>query len=215
MASKKSTTRSRKQKPSRTSIANYLQRSAPTRDELPRFLIVCEGTCTEPYYFEALAQELRLSVDIRVEGLGDNTDSLVERAIAISAEDNYTQVWCVFDRDSFPAGRFNRAINLAHRNGLFVAYSNEAFELWYVLHFEFLQTGLPRADYEKKLSLYLRKRYKKNSSTIYKEIHINQAIAIRNASTLFATYNPIEPERNNPSTTVHLLLIELFKYRRP
>jgi hypothetical protein len=130
---------------------------------LPQFLIVCEGKKTEPNYFKSLRAELRVSVNVRVEGIGDNTDSLVERAIELKDEDDYVQAWCVFDRDSFPANRFNRAIQLVENNGLQVAYSNEAFELWYILHFEYLQAGLPRDDYAEKLTRHLGKKYRKKT----------------------------------------------------
>jgi len=187
-----------------------------TRDELPRFLIVCEGEKTEPRYFEALAAELHLSVNVRIEGLGDNTDSLVERAVELKnkKEAYYAQAWCVFDRDSFPANRFNRAIQIAQRNGLLVAYSNEAFELWYILHFEYLQAGLHRDDYKTKLTKCLGKRYEKNSVTMYRELKLKQSTAIRHAIKLLLACDPPNPEQDNPSTTVHLLVQELNKFRR-
>jgi hypothetical protein len=195
-------------------MASYLQRPIATRDELPRFLIVCEGKCTEPFYFEALATELRVSVNVRIEGRGDNTDHLVETAISLSNEDDYVETWCVFDRDSFPAGHFNRAIQLAKSNKLQVAYSNEAFELWYVLHFEFLNTGLSRHDYKRKLSAHLNRRYQKGDRTIYHELHRYQPVALSNAENLLACYDPLNAEQANPSTTVHLLVAALNRFRR-
>lgn len=194
---------------------SYLQRSRDTRDERPRFLIVCEGKCTEPYYFIALKNELRVSVDIKIEGLGDNTDSLVERAMELKQSDDFDQVWVVFDRDSFPAGRFNRAIQLAESNGIQVAYSNEAFELWYVLHFEYLQVGLPRKDYVHKLNSYLKRAYQKNSKTMYTDLKAHMDTARRHAAKLLAIYPKPNPEQDNPSTKVHLLIEELLKNSPP
>jgi hypothetical protein len=92
-----------------------------------------------------------------------------------------------------------------------VAYSNEAFELWYVLHFEFLNTGIPRDDYIKKMTKLLGKKYQKNSDTIYDELINKQATAIRNAEKLLASYNYSTPGQDNPSTTVHLLVKELIQ----
>ena len=185
-----------------------------TTDELPRFLIVCEGKSTEPNYFKALAAELRVSVNVQVEGLGDNTDNLVERAVVLRDEDDFLQAWCVFDRDSFPANRFNRAIQMAENAGLRVAYSNEAFELWYILHFEYLQSGLLRNAYKAKLSGHLGRSYQKNSLTMYQELKARLAHAVRHATNLLAIYNQPSPEQDNPSTTVHLLVQELNKFRR-
>lgn len=161
-----------------------------------------------------------MSVNVQIEGLGDNTDSLVERAIAIKQEgegkddQRYAQAWCVFDRDSFPPNRFNRAIQLAESHGLRVAYSNEAFELWYILHFEYLQSGLLRDQYKEKLSRHLKKKYEKNSPTIYAELQPKQATAIRYATRLLESYPQPKPEQDNPSTTVHLLVQELIAFRR-
>lgn len=206
--------KSREKQARSLTIATYLQRQVEIRNELPRFLIVCEGEQTEPNYFEALAAEIRVSVNVQVKGLGDNTDSLVRQAIALKDQDDYVQAWCVFDRDSFPKDRFNRAITLAEEHGLQVAYSNQAFELWYILHFEYLQAGLERKAYKAKLSRHLGKKYEKNSLTIYHELSIRQPIAIRNAARLLATYDPPNPEADNPSTKVHLLVQELNKFRR-
>jgi RloB-like protein len=117
----------------------YSARAVDTTEPLDRFLIVCEGAKTEPNYFRSF----RVPRDvIDVHGLGENTIRIVERAIELKAEDNYDQVWCVFDRDSFPAQNFNAALELSRRHGIEVAYSNESFELWYVLHFEFLNSGI-------------------------------------------------------------------------
>jgi hypothetical protein len=51
--------------------------------------------------------------------------------------------------------------------------------------------------------------YRKNSTDIYGELLNRQNDAIRNAERLLQQYNPVDPLRNNPSTTVHLLVNEL------
>lgn len=107
---------------------------------------------------------------------------------------------------------FNNAINNAEAQGFQVAYSNEAFELWYVLHFEFLNTGIPRSDYKKKLTSLLKRPYKKNSDTIYDDLLEKQSIAIKNAENLLKQYDPHIPAQDNPSTTVHVLVQELNKF---
>jgi hypothetical protein len=127
-------------------------------------------------------------------------------------QEEYDQVWCVFDRDSWSSEDFNNAIQIAKKQGFSVAYSNEAFELWYVLHFEFLNSGIPRDDYCKKLNSLLNKKYQKNSEAIYDELLDKQSIAIRNAENLLKQYNPNIPSKDNPSTTIHLLVQELNKF---
>lgn len=186
-------------------------RRVATRELIQRFLIVCEGEKTEPNYFKSF----RVPRDvITVRGLGDNTVWLVQRAIELRDAGDYDQVWCVFDRNSFPAENFNKALALARREGINVAYSNEAFELWYLLHFNFYNTAISRADYIKKLSEVLGHRYEKNSDSIYEELVDRQHMAILHARRLLEQYDPPNPERDNPSTTVHLLVEQLLRFVR-
>jgi len=171
------------------------------------FLVVCEGEKTEPNYFKRFPLPPDSIVD--VQGIGANTISLVNEALRLKSNARYHQVWCVFDRDSFDPGDFNAAIQKAEANNVRVAYSNEAFELWYVLHFDYLNTGITRNDYITCLNRNLGHVYQKNSETIYDEIYSLQINAIRNAKRLLAQYNPPDPVANNPSTTVHLLVEQL------
>ncbi|MBF2005048.1 RloB family protein [Chlorogloeopsis fritschii PCC 9212] len=189
----------------------YLPRKVNTREVRQRFLIVCEGEKTEPNYFRSFRVPKNVA-EIDVQGLGENPSKLVQSAKELQNQEDYDQVWCVFDRDSWPMEDFNNAIKNADAQGFKVAYSNEAFELWYVLHFEFLNTGIPRSDYKKKLTSLLGKTYKKNSETIYDELFEKQSIAIKNAENLLKQYAPHIPARDNPSTTVHLLVQELNKF---
>jgi hypothetical protein len=107
--------------------------------ERRRVLIVCEDTKSARYYFESFEIDPRRAEVFPV-GTGMNTDSLVEEAIklkneAVRACQPYNEVWCVFDRDSFPPPNYDRAFQLIRANGLKVAWANEAFEIWYLLHF--------------------------------------------------------------------------------
>jgi len=137
---------------------------------------------------------------------------LVNRAKELKEQEEYDQVWCVFDRNSWAPEDFNNAIQSARNQGFNVAYSNVSFELWYVLHFEFLNTGIPRGDYLQKLNLLLNCTYQKNSETIYDELLEKQPVAVKNATNLLKQYNPHIPDKDNPSTTVHLLVQELNKF---
>jgi hypothetical protein len=183
------------------------------REPLQRFLIVCEGERTEPNYFNRFRVPKEVVV-VNVLGFGYNTLRLVEKALELMKDKDYDQVWCVFDRDSFPAQDFNEAISLAGRRGIKVAYSNEAFELWYLLHFHFYQTGITRVDYIERLSNLIGIKYQKNSGNIYDLLEKRQEEAINNARRLLALYNPCRPAQDNPSTTVHLLVEELRKFSR-
>jgi len=192
------------------SLRGYSSRKVNTKEVKQRFLIVCEGAKTEPNYFKNFRVPKTV---IDVKGVGENPSRLVQSAIDLNAEadEEYDQVWCVFDRDDWPPQDFNNAIHKAENHNLKVAYSNEAFELWYVLHFEFLNTGIPRDDYIKKMTKLLGKKYQKNSDTIYDELINKQPTAIRNAEKLLVSYDYSNPGQDNPSTTVHLLVKELIQ----
>ncbi|WP_009630758.1 RloB family protein [Synechocystis sp. PCC 7509] len=189
----------------------YSARKVNTREIKQRFLIVCEGAKTEPNYFKSFRVP---KVVIEIQGLGENPSKLVQSANELKSQDEYDQVWCVFDRDDWTKEDFNNAISSAKKYGFKVAYSNEAFELWYVLHFEFLNTGIPRNDYIKKLTSLLGKKYQKNSTTIYDDLLDKQDIAIKRAKKLLEEYEPSKPEQDNPSTTVHLLVEQLKRFVR-
>jgi hypothetical protein len=189
----------------------YSARRINNRDLRERFLIVCEGEKTEPNYFKAFRVN-RDVVQIDIHGAGYNTLRLVQEARRLKAQDEYDQVWCVFDRDEFPIRHFNDAVDLARKSDIRVAYSNPAFELWYFLHFHYLDTGIPRQEYTRRLSSLLGHRYEKNSGTIYDELLERQPEATRNARNLLAQYSPLKPARDNPSTTVHQLVAELNRF---
>lgn len=132
--------------------------------------------------------------------------------MAIKRREKFDQIWCVFDRDSFTSENFNEAIILAKHHKIKVAYSNEAFELWYLLHFNYYETAFSRQSYEDMLTELLGYQYKKNCPTMYVELLNLQSIAINNANKLLTQYSSINTEQDNPSTTVHLLVLELNKW---
>jgi len=196
--------------------SRYFKRLVGTKETKATFLIVCEGEKTEPNYFKAFKV---VSAEIEVEGTGMNTVGVVEEAIRLRNEKvrngiDYDQVWAVFDRNSFPKESFNEAFSLARRQGIKIAYSIEAFELWYILHFHFYQSALSRVDYCEKLSGLLGHKYDKNCETIYDELLARQGEAIRNAKNLLASHPEPDNYDNNPSTTVFRLVEELNNYKR-
>ena len=189
---------------------SFSPRPVNRREVKQTFLIVCEGEQTELNYFRSF--RVRTATTVKVEGIGANTVSLVREAVKLKEGEDYDQVWCVFDRDSFPAKNFNDALTLARSNNIEVAYSNQAFELWYLLHFNYYDAAMSRSSYRKSLSASLGHPYEKNSPTVYNELKDKQADAIRNAERLLARYSPCSPEQDNPSTTVHLLVRELNRF---
>jgi hypothetical protein len=186
------------------------RRPASTR-ERRRVLIVCEDSKSACHYFEAFKVDPKRAEVFPV-GTGMNTDSLVEEAIrrtsgAARAGRPYNEAWCVFDRDSFPLENYCRAFQLARAKGIRVAWANEAFELWYLLHFNDHDTGISRNDYKARLK-QCGLEYDKADKTLYDQVKDRQEMAFKHARRLERHWNEMGerfPERQNPSTNVHKL----------
>ena len=93
--------------------------------------------------------------------------------------------------------------------------SNQAFEIWYLLHFHYFVDAAHRNQYEARLAKLLSHPYTKNSPTMYAELSSKQPTAIKNATKLLDEYSPRNPEADNPSTTVHRLVQELNSFCDP
>lgn len=188
------------------------RRRVNEREIRQRFLIVCEGTETEPNYFRAFRVPKNV-IDVDIRGLGCDPKRIIQETERIQREedDDFDQIWCVFDRDSFPPERFNAAVGMARQKEYYIAYSNEAFELWYLLHYDYIDTGLSRTQYQEMLDQRLGIKYKKNHNSMYELLEDRMQKAIGHAKKLLEQYDPPNPERDNPSTTVHLLVEILLK----
>ena len=127
----------------------------------------------------------------------------------------YDQCWVVFDKDDFPANDFNMAIDLAKRNGFNVAYSNQAFEYWFLLHFNPYRGRIHGNLYSVMLGKLLDMEYRKKegfASDLYNYLLARQPQAIRNAEVILSEISAGIPAAEESSTTVHLLVSELNKY---
>lgn len=121
----------------------------------------------------------------------------------------------VFDKDDFPENDFNSAILLARRSGFEVAYSNQAFEFWFLLHFNLYQGALHRSRYEKMLSTLLGFAYTKKSgvsSKMFNALFPKQEQAINHAKTIMKQFDGNNPAQQESSTTVYRLVEELNKF---
>nr|WP_293163330.1 RloB family protein [Allomuricauda sp.] len=202
------------------------ERSLPSLNQKPTILIVCEGKNTEPSYFN---QFKLTSATVKPVGEGYNTVSLVNRAHQLSQENQYDQVWCVFDKDDFDENDFNNAIQMAKANNFGIAYSNQAFEYWLILHFNDHQGGgMHRNDYDDRINKLI-KPYKvtydgKNSKLIDEDFFelldgfdekTNEKrvdLAIKRAERNFNQHNHSNPAMEESTTTVFELVKELLKH---
>lgn len=170
------------------------------------FLIVTEGTKTEPLYFDGLATYINNTYGksihtekplIVTQGEGKCTKSLVEATEKCVARGTvfYSQVWVLFDKDDFTD--FDEAITLANRNGFHVSWSNPSFELWLYLHFNYSDAALDRFKLLSKLDMLFKTRginksgYQKNDPTIFETLTQSQHSSLK-----AAVSNAIRLEKN-------------------
>lgn len=207
--------------------SDYLRRQIKTRETRKRFLIVCEGEKTEVNYFKAF--DVPKKIEVTVRGEGKNSLSLVNKAIKmidnLKKDDSFDQIWCVFDKDNCSKEQFNQAEGLAKQKNIKIAYSNEAFEIWFILHFQYLDIATSRSEYLTILTNQMQKygllnkkeKYAKNREDMYEKLKPYQTTAITNAAKLIQDRDEAKkhPFDANPSTTVHELVQELNINSRP
>ena len=194
------------------------------RDLVAYFLIVCEGEKTEPNYFKSFPKQVgKIVYDVEFDGGGISTLKVVEEAIKLrdKSQQKYDRVWAVFDKDSFKSTSFNSAILKAKANDIGCAWSNEAFELWYLLHFQDRITAMEREEYKKAIEDAVNKaegkkkpsfKYKKNHSTMYSVLNKlgSQDSAIKRAKGLASEITGEKFANYNPQTMVFKLVEELI-----
>lgn len=190
-----------------------------------RILIVCEGEKTEPNYFKSFDQMQYGSVvyDVKCEGGKINTIQVVDKAIelrdkATASGFPYDTVWAVFDKDDFPASAFNAAIIKAEQHDIGCAWSNEAFELWYVFHFVNRVTSMHRAEYEKTIGKYVNESsaYTEKTRYVYRKndsksraimvAYGDEARAVRYAQSQADSFIDTRYAMHNPCTMVYKLV---------
>lgn len=192
------------------------ERKSAYRQVERTLILFCEGTKTEPNYFKKFPV---LSAQVQTVGTAHNTMSLIEYGESYLAEHKgeFDEIWFVFDKDAFSDRHFNQAIvycNQREDKGYHAAYSNEAFELWYLLHFEMVKRGVSRFQYSEMLAKRLGAPYKKNSTTMYDDLLARQPMALKNAAQIYTKADLSSPAKVDPLTSVHLLVNTLNKYIR-
>lgn len=190
-------------------------------------LIVTEGTDTEPAYFGAIEETINNTypdrVKVVVEGMGDNTLSLFRQAkqMAETSANGFKHVWVVYDTDDFPADHVNRTAMLCdsestNETSYHAIWSNQCIELWFLLHFSYMQSDIHRSSYWPKLSEQLEQRgygeYKKNRVDMYQLLFPFIDTAVANAEKLERENKNKSPASSAPGTMVHKLIKKLRPY---
>lgn len=196
------------------------------------FLIVTEGERTEPLYLKGIQKKIKEKMDGRIDvieipvidihGEGCGTGKLIEvtERIVKEAKILYQNVWVVFDKEDFDD--FDVAIQLGKEKGYQVAWSNQSFEYWLYLHFNYSDSALHRYDWNEKLNEIFKQynlgdgTYRKNYDNIYDLVNVYDGVnsAIRNAKRRMAGFVDERdiPSQYDPGTMVYKLVEDLKRY---
>lgn len=209
-------------------IRPWDKKKVPTGYRLERFsqnkqiLIVCEGQ-TEKEYFESF-DVVTLSIKC-IDTRGKSKVKLIELCDEKVAEFGrkgtaFDEIWCVFDMDVEKNKKqhtdFDEAIAKAIKSGYKTAYSNDCFELWFYLHYNYIDQPNLRPFYYSQLSRLWNIDYKNEGKKIgycrkigdllLTDKKSDQQKAILRAEKLYTLQQGLPYSQQNPITTVYLLV---------
>ena len=193
---------------------NSLKRRPPSREELRRYLIVCEGEVTERRYFDELRILEKIPIEIKFIA-GATPKTLVEwavrekRALRREKDKIYEEIWVVFDVDTHPF--LAEARQQANDNSINIAISNPCFELWALLHFQDQSAYIKCADVRDLCKTYMPGYDKRLPCSkllpLYEE-------ALHRAQVLQKAHEANDKVGANPSTGVFDLVRSILAQRR-
>ncbi|MDQ1299067.1 MAG: hypothetical protein QG558_1606 [Campylobacterota bacterium] len=228
-------------------VKTDFKRAINDRNTVNAVIIACEDSVSSPAYFKMIIEQLIKAKKITQDSIvivphNGATHPTGVLANLKSYKNQYGKTykefdhkWIVIDRDSeivnaggHTAQDFNNAIeNSKNRRkdlNIDVAYANDAFELWYLLHFEYRTTAIIRDKIVQQVVKKLKEvepykfsnlnrdniKQANYAKLIFETLQNSQSIAINNATRLLNSYGENHnPENDNPSTTIHRLVILL------
>lgn len=198
-----------------------------------RYYIFCEGQQTEPQYFAGFKRKIEESPIYKDMVLIEIEPCQAETMRVIGMAEEYVrknelkkgQIWCVYDKDSFPAERFNGVVERAEKLNkenpelqYHCAWSNECIEFWFLLHFNYYTSNNHRTEYISFLNDRFKElkigKYQKNMQDIFDVLlkQGNPKLAIRYAKRIIKDGEGKTPTDIAPGTKVYELVEELAKY---
>ena len=191
---------------------------AKKRIERKAVLIALEDTKSSKYYFSALLKDKGFRGKVIIATHKGTNPKKVLEALRKHKEknpnDKFEKEWIVIDKDDWTKEEFKGTIETTRQTNICVAFSNEAYELWILLHFEKVSAHTNRTDLNSKLNQYFEakfgKSYSKSSQDVYKLIIGLQNEAIKNAENLIKMHirdhGKLKPYEQNPLTMIHQLV---------
>jgi hypothetical protein len=178
-----------------------------------KILIYCEGE-TERIYFEQLKILKRSKMaSVKIKNAKRSAIKLAQHAYRDSSHQPFDEVWIVFDKDDLSDEQLLEVNTYCTKHNIRIAYTNESFELWLLLHFEQIDVSqvYPRALLNEKMEGYLGvSRYRKNKGNveIIAPIALRYEIAIRNCTVMMESRE--RDSQDNPYCNVHEMIRTIF-----
>lgn len=190
-------------------------------------LIVCEGQ-TEEWYFSKFPV---ISLSVRCVNLqGQSKMNLVQATQEIVKNEDFIfdEVWCVFDMDVQNMDKdftnFDNSIDKAKSLSYNVAYSNDCFELWLLLHYKDIQSTQNREYYYEQLGKYFKMNYVKEGkrldfckrlyTLLQEDNNSSELQAIARAEKLHLRQKDLPYHQQKPVTLVYQLVQLLNEYKK-
>ena len=188
------------------------------RIEHKAVLIALEDTKSSKYYFEALIKDKGLSgAIVFAKHIGTDPENVLEAIVKHKREhpkEQYEKKWIIIDKDDYSKKQINGTIERARTLGVCVAISNEAYELWILMHFQSITKHMDRRTLNHTLNQIFKERfstsYDKSSQDVYNFTVGLQATAIINAKRAIKRHrelsDTIDPYNCNPITMIYELV---------
>jgi len=176
-------------------------------------LIYCEGE-TERIYFEQMKILKRSKmVSVKIKNVKRSAMQLAQHAYRDSSYQPFDEVWIVFDKDDLTEKQLEEVNTFCVQHNIHIAYTNEAFELWLLLHFEQIDVSqvYPRALLNEKMEEYLGvTRYIRNkgNAEVIAPIALRHEVAMKNCVDMMRLRN--SDSRDNPYCNVHEMIRIIF-----
>lgn len=198
------------------------------REVHPKIFVWTHTEKAEIVYFQDFRDQLRSHLLMPRKKICRMPHQLIEKVIVWKTESKEIEeadgdrVWCILDVDDFYKDNpkiLLDAIKMAHKYNIKIAYVNECFEHWILLHFEKPTSPISRGnEIEKRIA----KAFKKNGLGLFLK---NQPVfnlllpfqdnAIKNAKELIQgkykeiSWPDVLGSDGNPSTSIHFLIEEI------
>lgn len=186
-------------------------------------LIICCGVRTEKNYFNNIAMIIKMNypkqtgINFDIEPDPVDPQKMAKHLSNRKDLSSYQHIWVVFDKDDFEKDNFDNAVQIVNERNkkntkkFHALWSNECIELWFLLHFEYMNADITRNQYFEKLGRYLGTSYEKNDKDIAVKMMLaggKLENAVKNANKLQKINSGNTPSNSKPATNV----VEFFEF---